>query len=74
MTATITSMDYYLADVLNSDQLEINDLIGLGSEVVKILLIQPTKTGLLLTIENEFGEKDEVEIKDEDKIELYVIV
>jgi hypothetical protein len=74
MTATITSMDYYLADVLNSDQLEINDLIGLGSEVVKILLIQPTKTGLLLTIENEFGEKDEVEIKDEDKIELYVMV
>jgi hypothetical protein len=74
MTATITSMDYYLADVLNSDQLEVNDLIGLGSEIVKILLIQPTKTGLLLTIENEFGEKDEVEIKDEDKIELYVMV
>ena len=73
MTDTIIGMDYYLADVLNSDQLEINDLIGWNSEIVKILLIQPTKTGLLLTIENEFGEKDEIEIKDEDKIELYVV-
>ena len=66
-------MDYRFVDILNSDQLEVGDLIGWDSEVVKIILIQPTKTGFLLHIENDFSEKDEIEIKDEDKFELYVL-
>ena len=66
-------MDYRFVDILNADQLEVGDLIGWDSEVVKIILIQPTKTGLLLTIENDFSEKDEVEIKDEDKFELFIL-
>ena len=72
MTATITSMDYRLVDVLNSDQLEINDLIGLGDEVVKILNIETIKDGFALTYENEFGEKDVVECGDNEKFELFI--
>jgi len=74
MTATIIAMDYRLADILNSDQLEVNDLIGLGDEVVKILFITPTKNGFELEIENEFGEKDTVEIADDEQFELYVLL
>jgi hypothetical protein len=73
MSDTLISMDYRFVDILNSDQLEVGDLIGWDSEVVKIILIQPTKTGFLLHIENDFSEKDEIEIKDEDKFELFIL-
>ena len=66
-------MDYRFVDILNADQLEVDDLIGWDSEVVKIILIQPTKTGLLLTIENDFSEKYEIEINDDEKFELYIL-
>lgn len=74
MTATIIAMDYRLADVLNADQLEADDLIGFGEDVVKINLIVPLKDGYSLEIENEFGEKDIVEISDDEQFELYVRV
>ena len=73
MSDTLISMDYRFVDILNSDQLEVGDLIGWNSEVVKIILIQPIKTGFLLHIENDFSEKDEIEIKDEDKFELFIL-
>ena len=66
------TMDYRLVDVLNSDQLEINDLIGLGDEVVKINSIATIKDGFSLEIENEFGEKDIIEIGDEEQFELFI--
>ena len=73
MSDTLISMDYRFVDILNADQLEVDDLIGWDSEVVKIILIQPTKTGLLLTIENDFSEKYEIEINDDEKFELYIL-
>lgn len=73
MTATIIDMDYRLVDILNSDQLEIDDLIGLGNEIVKIISIAPLKNGFALTIENDFSEKEIVEIADEDRFELYLL-
>ncbi len=72
-TATITRMDYRLVDVLNSDQLEINDLIGLGGEVVRVLSIETTKDGFALEIENEFSEKETVEVLDDEQFELFVL-
>ena len=66
------TMDYRLVDVLNSDQLEVNDLIGLGDEVVKINSIAPIKDGFSLEIENEFGEKDIIEIGDDEQFELFI--
>jgi len=66
------TMDYRLVDVLNSDQLEVSDLIGLGDEVVKINSIAPIKDGFSLEIENEFGEKDVIEIGDDEQFELFI--
>jgi hypothetical protein len=73
MSATITSMDYRLVDTLNADQLEVDDLIGLGDEVIKVLSILPAKTGFVIEYANEFGEKDFLEILDEDKFSLYIL-
>ena len=72
MTATIIPMDYRLADILNADQLEANDLIGIGDEVVRIISIAPLHDGFSLGIENEFGEKDIIEIGDEEQFELFI--
>ena len=65
MTDTITSMDYRLVDTLNADQLEPNDLIGLGDDVVKIISISPMRFGFAITFENEFGEKELQEFSDD---------
>ena len=73
MSATIIDMDYSLVDTLNSDQLEPDDLIGLGDEVVKIISISSLRHGYLLTYENEFGERDILEIGDEEIFELYIL-
>ena len=66
------TMDYRMVDVLNSNQLEVNDLIGLGDEVVKINSIATIKDGYSLEIENEFGEKDIIEIGDSEQFELFI--
>jgi len=74
MSATLTSMDYRFVDILNADQLEVGDLIGLGIVgIVKIISITPTRDGFSLVIENEFDEKEDVEIFDNEKFELYLL-
>jgi hypothetical protein len=67
------TMDYRLVDVLNADQLEVNDLIGLHNEIVEILEIAPLKNGFALTIKNDFDEKEIVEISDDDQFELFIL-
>jgi len=68
------TMDYRFVDVLNADQLEVGDLIGLGIVgIVKIISIAPTRDGFSLVIENEFDEKEDVEIFDNEKFELYLL-
>ena len=67
-------MDYRMVDILNADQLEPGDLIGLGIiGIVKIISIASIKDGFLLVIENEFNEREDVEIKDDEKFELYIL-
>ena len=74
MSDTLISMDYKFVDILNADQLEVGDLIGLGIVgIVKIVSITPTKDGFALVIENEFDEKEDVEIFDNEKFELYLL-
>lgn len=67
------TMDYRIVDVLNSDQLEVGDLIGLSSDIVEIISISSLKNGFALTVENEFGERDTVEISDDEQFELYIL-
>ena len=74
MSATLTSMDYRFVDILNADQLEVGDLIGLGiAGIVEIISITPTRNGFSLVIENEFNEKEDVEISDDEKFELFIL-
>lgn len=67
------TMDYRLVDVLNADQLEVGDLIGLQNEIVEILEIAPLKNGYVLTIKNDFDEKEIVEILDDEQFELFIL-
>jgi len=64
--------DFRMVDILNADQLEIGDLIGIGDEVVKVLGIAPLHYGFNLAIENNFGEKDFVDVSEDDKFNLYI--
>jgi len=67
------TMDYRMVDVLNADQLEVSDLIGIADEIVKIISIAPLSDGFSLVIENEFGEKDLVNILDDEQFELFIL-
>ncbi len=67
------TMDYRMVDVLNADQLEPDDLIGFADEIIKIISISSVTDGFVLTYENEFGEKDIVEIADDEQFELYIL-
>ncbi len=67
------TMDYRMVDVLNADQLEVDDLIGIADEIVKIISISPLSDGFSLVIENEFGEKDLINILDADQFELFIL-
>jgi hypothetical protein len=74
MSATLTSMDYRFVDILNADQLEVGDLIGLGIiGIVEIISIDSIKDGFSLVVLNEFDEKEEVEIGDDEKFELFIL-
>jgi len=74
MSATMISMesDFRMVDTLNADQLEIGDLIGIGEEIVKVLAIAPLHYGFNIEIENNFGEKDFIDISEDDRFELYI--
>jgi len=62
-----------MVDVLNSDQLEVDDLIDLNGEIVKVISLSPLRYGFALTYENEFGEKDIVDILDDETFDLYIL-
>ena len=66
--------DFRMVDVLNADQLEVGDLIGIGGEIVKVISIAPLHYGYSLMIENNFGEKDVIEISEDDRFELFLEV
>ncbi len=73
MPDTIINMDYRMVDVLNSDQLEVDDLIDLNGEIVKVISLSPLRYGFALTYEDEFGEKDIIDILDDDTFDLYIL-
>jgi|LakMenEpi03Aug12_release.lakeMendotaPanAssembly.Ray.scaffolds.fasta_scaffold3328762_1 hypothetical protein len=73
MPDTIINMDYRMVDVLNSDQLEVDDLIDLNGEIVKVISLSPLRYGFALTYENEFGEKDIIDILDDETFDLYIL-
>lgn len=66
------TMDYRMIDILNADQLEVDDLIGLGDDVVKIISITSMKNGFSAIVENDFNEREEIEIGDDERFELFI--
>jgi len=67
------TMDYRMVDVLNADQLEVGDLIGIAGGVAKIDSITPTRHGFILIYEDDYNEKDVLEIFDHEQFELFVL-
>lgn len=66
-------MDYRHVDNLNVDQLELDDLVEIQGEVVKIAAISPMRFGYAITFENEFGEKDIIDFDDYAKFKLFIL-
>jgi hypothetical protein len=73
MTATIISMDYAYVDNLSADQLLEGDLIEINDEVVQILELNSAKDAIVISYENEFGEKEIQEFSDETIFKLFVM-
>jgi hypothetical protein len=67
------TMNYRMVDVLNAYQLEVGDLIGIAKSVVKIISITPTKDGFILVYEDEYNEKDVLEIFDDERFEFFIL-
>ncbi|NCW13096.1 MAG: hypothetical protein EBV82_08050 [Chitinophagia bacterium] len=73
MSATIKDMEYLFVDVLNVDQLMINDLVKIEDDIVQIIGIASLPNGYAISYENDFGEKDIVEVDDYEQFNLYVM-
>ena len=73
MTDTIFDMEYVHVDNLAADQLMVDDLIEINDEVVQILELSSIKNGFVISYENEYGEKDTIEIDDYSIFKLFVM-
>jgi hypothetical protein len=74
MSATIKTMEYAFVDVLNVDQLMINDLVKIEDDIVQVIGIASLSNGYAISYENDFGEKDIVEVDDYEQFDLYVLI
>jgi hypothetical protein len=73
MTATITNMEYVKVDILTSGQLEVDDLIQVGDEVVSIVEIISLRDGYTLEIINDFGEREVIEVGEYQQFDLIML-
>ena len=70
---TIQIVDYVKVDVLTSGQLEIDDCILIGNEVVSIVDIVSLPDGYTLEVVNDFGERDVIEVGEYDQFDLMIL-
>jgi len=73
MAATIMNMEYVKVDVLTSGQLEVDDLIQVGDEVVSIVEIISLRDGYTLEIINDFGEREVIEVAEYQQFDLMML-
>ena len=73
MSDTIKGMEYLFVDVLNVDQLMVDDLIKIEDDIVQVIAIASLSNGYAISYENDFGEKDIVEVDDYEQFDLYVM-
>jgi hypothetical protein len=70
---TIQIVDYVKVDLLTSGQLEIDDCILIGEEVVSIVDIVSLPDGYTLEIVNDFGEREIIEVGEYDQFDLMML-
>jgi hypothetical protein len=73
MAATIMNMEYVKVDILTSGQLEVDDLILVGDEVVSIVEIVSLADGYTLEIINDFGEREVIEVEEYQQFDLMML-
>jgi hypothetical protein len=73
MADTIMNMEYVKVDVLTSGQLEVDDLIQVGDEVVSIVEIVSLADGYTLEIINDFGEREVIEVGEYQQFDLIML-
>jgi hypothetical protein len=66
-------VDYVKVDLLTSGQLEIDDCILIGDEVVSIVDIVSLPDGYTLEIVNDFGEREIIEVGEYDQFDLMML-
>jgi hypothetical protein len=73
MAATIMNMEYVKVDILTSGQLEVDDLILVGDEVVSVVEIVSLADGYTLEIINDFGEREVIEVEEYQQFDLMML-
>jgi hypothetical protein len=73
MSDTIDVMDYVKVDILTAGQLEVDDLILVGDEVVSIVEILSLRDGYTLEIINDFGEREVIEVEEYQQFDLMML-
>jgi len=72
MTATMKTMEFKKVDDLFADQLMVGDYIKINDEIVEIISIDSMHYGYSVAYQNDFGEKDFIELPEESVLELFV--
>ena len=73
MNDTIDVMDYVKVDILTAGQLEVDDLILVGDDVVSIVEIVSLRDGYTLEIINDFGEREVIEVEEYQQFDLMML-
>jgi hypothetical protein len=73
MSDTIDVMDYVKVDILTEGQLEVDDLILVGDDVVSIVEIVSLRDGYTLEIINDFGEREVIEVEEYEQFDLMML-
>ena len=73
MAATMMDMEYVKVDILTSGQLEVDDLIQVGDEVVSIVEIVSLPDGYTLEIINDFGEREVIQVGEYEQFDLIML-
>ena len=73
MADTMMDMEYIKVDILTSGQLEVDDLIQVGDEVVSIVEIVSLPDGYTLEIINDFGEREVIQVGEYEQFDLIML-
>ena len=66
-------MEYVKVDILTSGQLEVDDLIQVGDEVVSVVEIISLPDGYTIEIINDFGEREVIEVGEYQQFDLIML-